>query len=132
MNNLNSFQKWNIGTIVRDIILSDSGSSGYVGENIFPIVAPENIVGDFIVYRRDTYKKDETKMGVHADICNLALVVISDNYDRAIEIADYLDNLLTGRHYLSATDTRFEMQLIDSEENYTDNKYMEILMFKID
>ena len=61
---LNSLQKWDIGNRIRTVLLADDGIAAMVGQNIYPIVAPENTDGDFIVYRRESYSKSGVKMGV--------------------------------------------------------------------
>ena len=127
---LGSFQKWRIGSIVREILLGNADLYALVGEDIFPIVAPEGTLGNFIVYRRDKYSKEYTKLGVVDDVCHLAVSAIADNYDTALDIAVLLDNTLTGKHTTSNGEN-FIMKLIDSTEDFGDNKYVETLLFEI-
>lgn len=127
---LGSFQKWRIGSIVREILLGNADLVALVGEDIFPIVAPEGTLGNFIVYRRDKYSKEYSKMGVTDDICELIVTAIADDYDTALEIAILLDNTLTGKHVTSDGEG-FTMKLIDSGEAFGDNKYAETLLFEI-
>ena len=127
---LGSFQKWRIGSIVREILLGNADLYALVGEDIFPIVAPEGTLGNFIVYRRDKYSKEYSKMGVTDDICHLLITAIADNYDTALEMAVLLDNTLTGKH-ITSEGQNFVMKLIDSSEDFGDNKYAETLLFEI-
>ena len=62
---LGSYQKWFIGNVVRSILVADEEVSEQVGNKVFPLVAPENTVGDFIVYSRQKYAKDTVKTGVY-------------------------------------------------------------------
>lgn len=125
-----SKQKWSIGNTVREILISDESVNGYVGENIYPIVASEGVVGDFIVYQRDKYSKKQTKFGVYQDECELYVIGISDNYDNAIAIAEAIDNALVGEHILDDGAT-VHIDLTDSTESYDDDKYIETLLFTI-
>lgn len=127
---LNSFQKWNIGNIVRKILINDEDIKGQVSNNIFPIVAPENTIGDFIVYRRAQYSKSSVKMGVYEDKCELIIVALSDNYDDSIILASKIDNTLTGKHTLE-NGYKLDIALSDSTEMYEDNKYIQTLIFTI-
>ncbi len=127
---LNSYQKWYIGNDIRAILLSDEAVSGQVGNHIYPCVAPEGTEGDFIVYSRQRYAKQEAKMGVYSDDCEVAVVGISDNYDNAIALASKIDNALTGQHVVSGG-TRINIELKDSTEVFDDNKYIETLLFEI-
>ena len=125
-----SNQKWYIGNDIRSILLGDEEVSKQVGSNIFPLVAPENTIGDFIVYSRQKYAKSTTKMGVYEDECQVAIVGISDNYDKAIALASKIDNALTGNHVVG-DNVRIKIDLKDSTEVFDDNKYIETLLFEI-
>lgn len=126
---LKSYQKWKIGNDVRTILLSNPDLVAMVGEDIYPLVAPEGTEGSFILYQRGKYTKQYTKMGVYEDECNLIITAISDNYDNALDLASEIDNTLTGVH--SDGDIKFEMRLSDSEETFEDDKYLETLVFTI-
>lgn len=127
---LNSFQKWNIGNIVRTILLNDEDVKAQVSNNIFPIVAPENTADDFLVYRRAQYSKSSVKMGVYEDKCELIIVAICSNYDNSIELASKVDNALTGKHTLE-NGIKLDIALSDSTEMYEDDKYIQTLIFTI-
>lgn len=128
---LNSYQKWHIGNDIRDILLADSGVSSQVGsEHIYPLVAPENTKGDFIVYLRQKYAKKMVKQGVYEDECEVAVIGVSDSYDNAIDLAAKIDNALTGTH-TNDEGQRIDITLIDSTEVFEDNKYIETLVFQI-
>lgn len=129
-NSLNSYQKWFIGNDIRDILISDYEVFEQVGNHIYPLVAPENTKGDFIVYLRQKYAKESVKAGVYEDECEVAVIGISDNYDNAIALASKIDNALTGTHR-NDEGIRIDISLIDSTEVFEDNKYIETLVFKI-
>lgn len=128
-NILGSYQKWHIGDDVRAILMSDTAITTHVGSRIFPLVIPENEDGDCIVYSRQHYNKKSVKMGVWEDNCTLALTVISDNYDNSVDIAEAIDNALTGYHKID--DVKLTFELADSSESFEDFKYIQVLMFTI-
>ena len=127
---LNSYRKWYIGNDIRDILLADSAVNQQVGNHIYPIVAAENTIGDFIVYSRQEYSKFSVKQGVYQDDCKVAVVAVSDNYDRAIALADKIDLALTGTHNINEG-VDVNITLLDSSETFEDNKYIETLLFQI-
>ena len=129
----NSLQKWDIGNHVRTILLADADIAAQVGQHVYPIVAPENTDGDFIVYRRESYSKSSTKMGVYDDVCIVAVTAISDSYDDSVELASAIDNALFGTHTLTADGetVQFECSLDDSTETYDENKYIQTLIIRI-
>lgn len=126
---LNSYQKWAIGSDVRTILLADTAITTYVGSNIYPLVIPEGVDGDCIVYSRQHYSKKSVKMGVWEDDCTLAITIISDNYDNSVALAEAVDNALTGTHKFE--DVKLQFDLADSSETFEDFKYIQILMFSI-
>jgi hypothetical protein len=126
---LNSYQKWKIGADIRNILLADETIVGYVGNNIYPLVIPENVDGDCIVYNRMHYSKKSVKMGVYEDECSVAITILSDNYDRAVDIAQAVDIALIGQHRLG--EAKITIDLADSNETFEDFKYIEVLMFNI-
>lgn len=125
-----SLQKWFIGNTVRAILLADEDVSEQIGTKIFPLVAPEGTNGDFIVYSRERYAKQASKMGVYQDECDVAVVGISDNYDKAIALASKIDNALTGYHKLE-NGYEIKINLKNSSEVFDDGKYIETLLFEI-
>lgn len=129
-SNFQSFQKWNIGNVVRALLLENEDVVEQVSTNIFPLIAPEGTDGDFIVYMRERYGKSVVKQGVYEDDCELAVVAISDNYDSAIALASKIDNTISGKHTLE-NGVKLTILLKDSTETFDDNKYIETLVFTI-
>lgn len=129
-NALQSYQKWDIGNKIRQMLLTDTKIKDYVGDNIFPLIAPENTYGDFIFYFRGDYKKEEVKWGVFKDLATLNINVVSDDYDNSVEIAKAIDNCLTGTKSIDGRQVR--IKLTSSQELYEDDKYIQTLTFEID
>lgn len=128
---LKSYQKWQVGNDIRELLLADDSIIESVGQNIFPVIAPVDTIGDFILYKREKYSKGWTKMGVVEDDCQISITVVSDNYDNATSIASMIDNCLTGQHYIKDNTVRVNIDLVDSTEDFEDNKYFEVLLFRI-
>ena len=123
-------QKWFIGNTIRDILIDDSLVFEQVGNHIYPLVAPENTKGDFIVYLRQKYGRESVKQGIYEDVCEVAVIAISEDYDKAIELASNIDSALSGRHNLDSS-CKIDITLVDSTETFEDNKYIETLVFSI-
>ena len=128
--NLSSCQKWFIGNTIRDILVEDLDVSEQVGEHIYPLVAPENTKGDFIVYLRQKYGRESVKQGIYEDMCEVAVIAISEDYDRACELASNIDAALTGTH-TTEDGCRVDILMKDSTETFEDNKYIETLVYSI-
>lgn len=68
---INAFSKFSITTDIRKLLVNDNDLKALVGNNIFPLVAPEGTTGDFIMYYRDKYGKEYTNYGVFNDECTV-------------------------------------------------------------
>ena len=122
--------KFRIGTVIRKILIDNEDVKQLVGDKIFPLVAPQSTEGDLIVYYRDEYSKDYTKMGVYNDNCKVYVTIVSDSYDRSQEIAEAVNNALEGTFFQN-TDNQIQVRLSDLTEDYADNKYIQVLLFEI-
>lgn len=116
-----------ITTEIRGILLESKDISTVIGRKIYPIVAPDGTDGDFIVYQRDGYQQEYSKMGVARQIPIVYVSVISDNYDRSNQIASLIYSALEG----SFKNPTMTIHLEDSTEDYVDNKYVQVLQFSI-
>ena len=116
-----------IATEIRAFLLSSEDIKEAIGEKVFPIIAPENTVGDFIAYQRDSYKQDSTKFGIYQQVPIVNVVAISENYDRSQHLASLIYDTLSG----DFADPDIHIELEDSTEDFIDNKYIQVLQFSI-
>ncbi len=128
---LTSCRKWFVGNAIRDMLLADPDVSNQVGNHIYPLVAAENTKGDFIVYLRQKYGREFTKQGAYEDVCEVAVIAISENYDKAVELASNIDEALSGSYTNDEDGCKMDIMLLDSTETFEDNKYIETLVFSI-
>ena len=117
-----------ITTEVRAILLASDSVKDIVDEKIFPVIAPENTEGDFIVYQRDGYKQDSTKFGVYRQVPIVNVIAVSENYVRSQELASLIYDTLSG----DFTDPDIHIEFEDSTEDFIDNKYVQVLQFSIE
>lgn len=120
-----STEKFTVATYARQFLLSIPDVTAIVGNRIYPSVAKEATTGTFITYERDSYEVLNTKMGIYLQEAAIAFEVVSDGYDEAQALAVLLLEKLQGRH----NDLQFDV--VDSAEYYKENKYRQILIFKI-
>lgn len=114
-----------ITSVLRQLMLNDSRIKELVQERIFPLQAPLHTEGDFILYKRDGYSTSESKMGEFQREPLVFINIVSENYDRSQKLAGFVHDCLVGFY-----DT-MQISLIDSTEEITDKKYIQILLFKI-
>lgn len=129
---MSTISKFKITTPIRAILLSNPKIAEMVGENIFPIVAPKDTDGDFIIYRRDGFSKESTKMGVYKQVPAVYINAISDNYDRSQDLAELIYNSLEGEF----SNPSMKIKLVDSTEEFAEEfeseKYIQVLLFEVE
>lgn len=120
--------KFKVTTEIRSLLLSSPVISAFVQDKIFPLVAPTDTQGDFIIYQRDGYKTEYTKMGRYMDKPLVYINAVSDDYDRSQEIASAIYDYLEG----DFANPTMRIRLEDSTEDYEDGKFIQVLQFSIE
>ena len=114
-------------TEVRSLLLNHEELVKLVGEKVFPILAPDSTEGDYIVYQRDGFKEDVTKMGVYEQIPIVYVTAVSEDYDRSQKMAIYIYDALVGEF----TNPDMAIQCEDATEDKVDNKFVQIIKISI-
>lgn len=110
---------------ILSLLSTDSTIRSYVEDKIYALIAPQDVEGDFLIIRRDGYRRQDTKMGVSLQASVFYVFVISDDYDRSLDIADKVYDVLDGHH--QQHDFRIRME--DYAEEYIDQKFLQSLKF---
>ncbi|MCD8134470.1 MAG: DUF3168 domain-containing protein [Parabacteroides gordonii] len=119
--------KFKIASVIRDLLLQDDSVKELVAYKIYPLYAPEKTVGDFVLFKRDEYSIDRTKMGVSGARYRIFVNAISEDYDRSQEIAERVYKALDEDY-----SDGMKIKLIDSTEDTIDKKYIQVLLFSIE
>lgn len=125
-----AISKFRITNKVRKLLIDNPAISALISNKVFPLFAPANIEGDFIVYFRDEYSKDYSKMGIYNENCKIFVCAISDDYDNSQILAELINDTLEGNHEQNLN-TNYQIKLIDSTEDADGGKYLQILLFEI-
>lgn len=121
-----NLQKFTIGTKIRELLLANEDINNIVKNKIFPLIAPQNTLGDYIVYLRDRYSKAYTKFGVYEETCIIYLTVVCDDYDNSQQLAILINDVLE-----SYREGGLLIRMSDSTEDYSDEKFIQVLEFTI-
>ena len=117
---------------IRSLLLANADLVALIGDKIFPIAAPTNTDGDFILYKRDKYSKERTKMGICAEKCEVYLTAVSEDYDRSVDEIVLINNILEGKH------NGLNIELLDANEDFIKEsesdvgKYVQEILFSIE
>lgn len=119
--------KFDISTVIRNLLLQNEDLQKMVSGKIYPLYAPDNTKGDFILYKRDGHRSCYTKMGKSGTECRIFINTISDDYDRGLEITEKICEILEGEY-----SDGMRIRLEDSTEDTIDKKYIQVLLFSIE
>lgn len=120
-----STEKFTVGSYARTYLLGIPAIKSIVGDRIYPGIAPEGTVGAFVVYERDSYEVQSSKFGIYSQEANIAYEVVTDTYDEGQTLAVLILENLQGRH------NGLQFDVVDSAEYYTEKKYRQVILFKI-
>lgn len=115
---------------LRPLLVERPELAALVGQNIFPLYAPEDTTGDFIIYQRTDGGCEVNLMCVSSEWCEVTFNAVSDSYERSVEIAEAIRSTLQG-----GTVVKNDVILDRISEDYVgvNNaiKYVQILVFSI-
>lgn len=124
--------KFSVCTLIREKLLEDEKIKELVDSRIYPIIAPEGTQGNYIVYVRDEYSIDRTKVGIAYHNCIVFISCVSSSYDESQEIADAVFQALDGKYKINTEQHNINsIELIDSTEDYNGDVYIQTLSFSI-
>ena len=118
-------------TRIYELLSKDEELKKLVNDNIFPIAAPLETNGDFIVLARQEYKENRNNMLAHEEIATLLLNVISTEYIKGLEILERVRSVLRDANFCP------DIVFVDGEETITGwgdsgiTKYVQTLTFEV-
>ena len=123
--------QFKVTRILRQRLIEDAELSALIADRVFPIVAPIDTEGDFIIYRRDTYKKERTQMGVSSQQVGVFITVISDNYDRSVDMIFLVHNILEGEYNGLTVELEDAYEDFEIKEETSTGKFKQEILFTI-
>lgn len=134
--NLDPNRKWRTAEWVRSQLLGCDELTDLVGEKIFPLVAPENTPGDYIIVYRSAYGRERDKTGDTASRAYVTVLCLASEYDRSLKIAELVDAVLDGGRNdevgkCFGSQSEATASLDASEEALTDGMFLQSLTFEI-
>lgn len=124
--------KFRVCTLLRQMLLDDEDVKSLVGNQIYPIIAPEGTEGNYIVYVRDEYSIERTKQGIYNQNCVVYISCISPDYDVSQTMAEAVFTVLDNRYNLTNEHTSVQsITMTDSTEDYDGDVYIQTLQFTI-
>lgn len=119
--------QFNVTNEIVAILDADEQLAELTGNRFFPIDAPKDTAGNFIVYQRDGYKHQDTKTGIARRQPQVWVHCVSDKYKDSQRMASIVFEALSGRF----VDPEMIIELEDSTEDWTGQKYIQSLLFTV-
>ncbi len=130
-------QTLDIGKAIYSLLVSDTTVSALVGENIFPLVAPEGTEFPYVVYScvSMTTARDKDQLFYQQDVSE-AVIVCTEDYTSGIEIATAIAQALQFEEKQVILDSGMTIDIMESgfsgkTEDYVQNTYVQGLMFNL-
>lgn len=128
-------------TLVRQLILSVPSvaeaikvpDTDPVVYKCFPLRAPQDTVGSFIVYARTGYSSEDTAMGTAREKSIITANLVTDDYDEGQKLADDINDALRNDQKRDI----LRIRMTDATEDTTgwpdgaSTKFVQILTFEI-
>lgn len=122
----------NIGKVVKEILYRDEALNTLVTGEVFPLVAEENTTFPFIVYRRNSIRKANTKDYLNDEIASVDIVIASDKYSQSVEIAERVRFVLERGEYEGENFSVDNITLSNASEQFMQNTYIQTLTFDME
>ena len=117
-----------IGKAIYHILSNDKDVVDRVQKKIYPLIADVDTTFPFIVYKRTGIAPADSKdRFVFDEDVFVDIVVASDKYNESIEIADLVRAALLKGSYDGIKD----IELIDADEDYFEDTFIQNLTFKL-
>lgn len=119
-----------VGKLIFLTLSNDSAITEYVGDKIYPVVAPYEVTNPYIVFTRvndsgTQYSKD----GVYGDTINFQISVFSDKYIEAVEVANLVRNSFED-HRISNNELEiYNIRMTSASEQFVEDTYIQQLTF---
>lgn len=119
-----------IGKLIFLTLGNDSEITSYVGDKIYPVVAPYEVTNPYIVFTRvNDYGTGYSKDGCYGDTISFQVNVFSDKYIEAVEIANLVRNSFEGHKISNDELTICNIRLTSASEQFIDDTYIQTLTF---
>lgn len=121
-----------IGKQIYQILSTSTGITKYVSTNIYPVIAPQNVSGAYIVYSV-TGGINYTKDGVASGEASVKIDVLNTDYFEGLVIANAIFQLMSGKSNYSDTEVTFKnIKLLDFDEDiFNENVYVQKQIYSI-
>lgn len=122
-----------IGSVIKARLLASNEVADLIKKEVHPIVAPTGTKFPFITYRRSgvtpSYTKDRKSV---QDSATVDVTIHTDNYKQSMRLLEDVFNSLQAYSGIVEGIHVDEIRMINSEEDFVEDSYLQNLTFEID
>lgn len=120
-----------IGKLIFQVMSEDTNITQYVGDKIYPVVAPYEVTNPYIVFSRtNDFSTSFTKDGAIGDTINFTVNVFADKYIDAVEIANFVRHSFEN-HTISNSELEIsDIRMTSASEQFVEDIYIQSLQFE--
>lgn len=120
-----------IGKAISATLDSSQELKELVGSKIFPIIADNDTSFPFVVYKRTSLNSiNLTKDGCTEDSVSYEFTIVSTKYNESVDIANEIRKVMERPKIVHPLMTLYNNRLIQSTEEYSDNCFIQKLIFQ--
>lgn len=119
-----------IGKKIKSILSNNSEFKNKVSGQIYPLLANQSTKYPFVVYSRDAVDALYCKDGNYEDQVLVSTVIVSDNYEESVDIANMVRETFECLTYEDDDIYIAEVTLEGVSETTQDDAYVQKLTFK--
>ncbi len=120
-----------LGKYIYKALSTDEELKPLLNGKIYPIVAENSTLFPYLVYYRTSIQNiSQNKDGLIEDLYTFDVVVVSNKYEDGLQISNIARNTLERLKHIDNDTNISYIKLIDGEENYSDNSYIQKLTFQ--
>lgn len=121
-----------IGEQIFQILSGSTGVTKYVSSNIYPVIAPQNVSGAYIVYSV-TGGINYTKDGAATGEASVKIDVLNTDYLEGLTIAKAIFALMQTKGNYSDAEVQFKkIELLDFDEDiFNENVYVQKQIYSV-
>jgi len=120
-----------IGKAIYSLLNANENLVAKTGNKIFPLISEIDTTFPFIIYKRTSVTPIYTKDYLTEDELTVEVVVASDKYNEAVEIADLVRDSLEGKKGTYSDLTIKSIRMKEADEDYTQDTFIQNLNFII-
>jgi len=107
------------------LLSGDAELEGMVGNNIYPLIAEEDVKFPFIIFSKTSLTPEYNKCGVTGDVISFSVAIAAQNYFQTVDIAEKVRGIL--ELHRDSYFTRVEFSGVTEE--YMEDSYIQTLNF---